>query len=84
MGRDKKKDVGDIALKINIPGPGNYKTNTSSCNGPKYGFGTMQRPEIGGKKPTDTPGPGHYKIPCKVADLPTFAIQNKSDEFKYI
>jgi hypothetical protein len=32
----------------------------------------------------DTPGPGTYKIPSKIADLPSFAMPNSDDKFKYI
>ena len=30
------------------------------------------------------PGPGAYKIPVKVADVPKYILPNKSDEFRFV
>ena len=30
------------------------------------------------------PGPGHYKVPCKFADVPKYLMPNQSEEFKYV
>jgi len=33
---------------------------------------------------TSNPGPGAYKIPVKVADVPKYILPNKSDEFRFV
>lgn len=30
------------------------------------------------------PGPGHYKVPCKVADVPRYSYPSRPEEFKYV
>ena len=63
-----------------IPGPGAYSSVVEFNLGPAFSFGT-------GKfslRENDVPGPGAYKIPTTIADLPNYAISDKSNEFKYV
>lgn len=52
-----------------------------AIEGPKFGFGTEEKSK---RKKDTSPGPGHYKIPSKISDLPQYAMPNRSDEHKYI
>lgn len=64
---------------IDGPGPGNYSQG-NLLGGPNYGFGTGSR----GKGHTDdTPGPGYYKVPYYIANLPRYAMPDRKEEFKY-
>ena len=67
-----------------VPGPGNYnpkKRPTSAA--PAYGFGSGQRQ--GSKSTKDlTPGPGTYKLPSRIQDVPTYLLPNRSQEFRYV
>ena len=66
------------------PGPGNYKvTMIDKKQAPQFGFGTSTR-ETGKGRRLDVPGPGTYKLNNTVADLPSYAIQNRSDMSKYV
>jgi|LauGreDrversion4_2_1035121.scaffolds.fasta_scaffold1669156_1 hypothetical protein len=65
------------------PGPGQYKVRKDKVDdGPKYVFGTSQ--QRASSRVTETPGPGQYRIPSKIQDLPTYAMPERKDEFKYI
>jgi hypothetical protein len=44
-------------------------------------FGKTQR---GTFKGTAGPGPGAYKVPVKVADVPAYALPNQKEEFKFV
>ena len=67
-----------------VPGPGNYnpkKRPTSAA--PLYGFGSSQRQN---QKTTKdfTPGPGAYRIPARIQDVPSYLLPNRSTEFKFV
>ena len=65
-----------------VPGPGNYNYyNPSLDKGPKVKIGTENREY---KVKSDTPGPGAYKIPVKIMDVPRYLIQNQKEEFKFV
>ena len=49
---------------------------------PKFGFGSSQRANLA--KKTLSPGPGGYKIPCTIGQLPAFAMPNQKEEYKYV
>ncbi len=69
-----------------VPGPGTY-VNTSEKmkqTAPSFGFGTSKRPDIGGNAKNAVPGPGSYKLPTRIADVPDFAMPNKKAESKYV
>jgi hypothetical protein len=68
------------AVGIDTPGPGNYNIrNGNASNG--FGFGSSTRGKGGND---ETPGPGHYKVPCRVADVPRYSMPNRLEEFKYV
>lgn len=71
MGKDKKNLVPAKPLNIN-PGPGTYGSKADRAGKP-YGFGSSSRMP---GKPEGTPGPGHYYVPMKVADVPMYSIPN--------
>lgn len=68
-----------------MPGPGTYNSNLNDKKaGAKYGFGTSTRENVSPKRNNQSPGPGAYKINSTVGDIPTYAMPNRPDEFKYI
>lgn len=68
-----------------VPGPGNYNPKKRPPSAaPMYGFGSGTR-EHGIQSTKDfTPGPGAYKLPSKIQDVPNFLLPNRSTEFKYV
>ena len=69
--------------KLDVPGPGTYAGNLSDKKAaPSYGFGSSpQREPI---KKTLSPGPGGYRIPATIGNLPAYAGGNQNTNFKYI
>lgn len=68
--------------KESIPGPGNYQYyNPALDKGPKVKFGNEKR---GINVKSDTPGPGAYKIPVKIVDVPRYLIPNPDERFKFV
>ena len=67
-----------------MPGPGQYDARDYNVLSGKssivYSFSKDEPHE--GVDPT--PGPGHYKIPCKFADVPSYSMPNRNEEFKYV
>ena len=68
-----------------VPGPGTYVNSAQKLkvSAPSYGFGTSKRPVVGAAK-FQTPGPGTYKLPSKIQDMPNFAMPNRKEESKYV
>jgi hypothetical protein len=66
---------------LTLPGPGEYNSFKTSLKGPKFPFGTGNR---NSKKRSDSPGPGLYKIPVKVATLPWYALSEQKEEFRFV
>jgi hypothetical protein len=68
-----------------VPGPGTYVNSAEKLKtaAPSYGFGTSKRPELGATK-MKVPGPGAYKIPARIADVPDFAMPNRNADSKYV
>lgn len=65
-----------------VPGPGNYKYyNPALDKGPNVKIGTERR---GWKIKSDTPGPGDYKIPVKIVDVPRYLIPNPDERYKFV
>jgi hypothetical protein len=57
--------LGSAILKgstTNVPGPGNYTHDAEAIQtkAPKFGFGTMSRPEMASKSSKALPGPGQH------------------------
>ena len=68
--------------KNNSPGPGNYESDLKhKHSAPGYGFGTSKR---GSEIKEKAPGPGAYKVPVKIADVPSYAMPNKKEEHKFV
>mmetsp|Transcript_5502 Transcript_5502/g.9339 ORF Transcript_5502/g.9339 Transcript_5502/m.9339 type:complete len:344 (-) Transcript_5502:28-1059(-) len=69
--------------KLQVPGPGTYqKSLVDKKAAPSFGFGrSPQREPV---KQTLSPGPGGYKIPTMIADVPLYSMPNRKEEFKYI
>jgi hypothetical protein len=70
---------------LNVPGPGTYVNSAEKLKmtAPSFGFGTSKRPELGATK-LQVPGPGAYKVPTKLGDVPDFAMPNRKAETKYV
>lgn len=68
----------DKARKNAVPGPGQYVASADSVktSAPKFGFGSSKRPELG--KKTIGPGPGAYRLPARIAEVPEYALQGRS------
>lgn len=65
-----------------VPGPGSYKYyNPALDKGPHVKIGS----EIRGKDlKSDTPGPGAYRIPVKIIDVPRYLIPNPEEKYKFV
>ena len=75
----------DLIKSVEVPGPGSYTNNAEKMkqSAPQFGFGTSKRPEITGNKKFQTPGPGNYKLPNKVGDVPSYAYV-RDEKNKYV
>ena len=83
IGTEERIPNDRTTVKI-VPGPGNYnpkKRPTSAA--PAYGFGTGNR---GHSKSTKdlTPGPGAYRLPSRIQDVPQYLLPNRSQDFRYV
>jgi hypothetical protein len=72
--------------KESVPGPGTYEIlsdkkhrKVNSING----FGSASRNSIDRREGKSNPGPGAYKLPSMVAEVPSYYNNIKPDEFKY-
>ena len=60
------------------PGAGTYDISLNNKNAsPRFGFGTSKRAPPA--KATDGPGPGSYRLPSTVGDVPNYSMPNRSD-----
>jgi hypothetical protein len=54
------------------PGAGTYNaTADMKRSSPRYGFGSSKRPDIGYRK-DNSPGPGAYRLPSQISNVPKF------------
>lgn len=71
-------------MKEQLPGPGQYDARDynvlSGHSSIVYSFSKADVHD----NVEPTPGPGHYKLPSKFADVPSYSMPNKNDEFKYV
>ncbi len=82
IGKAKRDEIASPS-KVNVPGPGAYPGRTSMIcfkDAPKWGFGSSERPAIGGKK-LKVPGPGSYRLKSTFADVPSYLIPNQKVEY---
>lgn len=76
-----KRDGAGAYKDAKTPGPGNYNIrNAAGVNSPAIGIGTGLRPKTKG---SDVPGPGAYKIPYLVADVPSYVLPNRTEDSKF-
>lgn len=66
------KQVKDISTRRHVPGPGAYEPKHPEKN-QKTSFPLAARVQ---PKKELSPGPGAYKIPTKVSEVPTYALPN--------
>jgi len=74
----------ELVNKEGVPGPGQYTGSNENVKqaAPKYGFGSSKRTDL---KTDGSPGPGHYYIPVKVADVPDYNMPSRPmPEYKYV
>lgn len=69
--------------KDGMPGPGQYDNRDYNIAGHQSIAYTIPKGEKRDEF-SDTPGPGHYKIPVKFADVPSYNHTVQSDEFKWV
>jgi hypothetical protein len=63
-----------------IPGPGTYSSkDTLDKKGTIIGRSVRSGIRLNG-----VPGPGHYKIPVRIGDVPRYLIPSQNEEFKYV
>jgi Sperm-tail PG-rich repeat len=67
------------------PGPGSYNSHKHVIHkeAPSFGFGSSTRKPLDGQKDW-VPGPGEYKLPTMISDVPNHVHPNKKDEHKYV
>lgn len=79
MGKESRGQGFTTESKV-VPGPGAYAPVPGNKPGPAYSFGTATTIQ----HKTDVPGPGAYKLPSTIVDLPNYAIPQRSKEFAYV
>lgn len=68
--------------KLNVPGPGTYDKNLADkSKAPQYGFGTGPQTDM--KINTLSPGPGTYRLPSTISNLPSYAMAAK-EEYRFV
>lgn len=81
MGTSTRDDALKRVKRDNIPGPGNYSAKESNYT-PSFRFGNDKR-----LKPAEngTPGPGQYRIPCSMVDIPKYTMTGTyNGSYRYI
>ncbi len=83
MGSQKK--LTDFVTEQNrkiAAGPGDYTLDVSTKivkqSAPSFGFGSSNRPDYSNK---NSPGPGAYKLPRAISNLPSHAMSNPKERF---
>jgi len=76
----------ELSSKLKVPGPGSYvnKSEKWRQSAPSFGFGTSKRPQLGANKHQETPGPGNYRVNCKISNLAEYAMPGRSDDVKFV
>jgi hypothetical protein len=65
-----------------VPGPGNYKFHNPMLDkGPHVGIGTERRSK---DLKSYTPGPGAYKIPVRIMDVPRYLLPTPDERYKFV
>ena len=67
-----------------VPGPGQYDLG-SSMAGPAFGIGSSTREDgSASKSKMQTPGPGSYKVPTYIANLPKYSMPDRPDNLRFL
>jgi hypothetical protein len=83
MGREKRGSIASEKEQKMRPGVGSHNlTLTLKKSAPSFGFGTSQRPSLTGK--FNTPAPGAYKLPTRIADVPNHSGAKGKADFHYV
>ena len=82
MGSQKKLSDRDYGIiKYHVAGPGDYsvqeKITVVKTAAPSYGFGSSSRPDYANRM---SPGPGAYKAPTSIGNLPQHAVSNQKSK----
>lgn len=79
MGKETRDRSPHLKEQLAKPGVGTYNgTHDTKRSSPRYGFGSSKRPDIGYRK-DNSPGPGAYKLPSNISNVPKY-MQMKTDE----
>lgn len=84
MGSETRDRNPHMKEQKTVPGAGTYTSNyNQKSKSPSFGFGSSKRPDIAGKR-DNTPGPGNYKVPTKIADTASYAGIKQTQEYKHV
>ena len=62
-----------------MPGPGAYEPKANKNQGVIFTHDKRSKEKI-----SETPGPGAYKVPVKIADVPKYLIPKQEEAFKFV
>lgn len=80
IGTSRRDDSLNRTLKENHPGPGNYNSLNKE-KGPLFSFGKDAKIKT---EHSSNPGPGQYKIPASIFNVPTFTQGGWDKSLKFI
>ncbi len=81
IGTSSRDDNLKKSIREGFPGPGNYTLKTDRTT-PCFRFGSEKR---GVERKNETPGPGQYKIPSSMVDVPQYSRTGGFDaSYKFI
>lgn len=65
------------------PGPGNYEIeeNLSKKKGKSFKFSKDEKLK---NVKSFTPGPGTYKVPCSISNVPVYTVGKFAENFKFV
>lgn len=80
MGTASRDDNLKKVVREGFPGPGNYENIRGDSN-PKFSFGKDKRIK---SAYSDGPGPGQYRVPTSVFNVPTFVQGTWDKSLKFV
>jgi len=67
------------------PGVGSYKLDShTDRRSPRATFGSAKRPGIVHRDQENSPAPGHYKVPTKMANVANYHSAIHEDKYKHV
>ena len=83
MGSEPRNKDPNARENMQKPGAGSYenKSNLLKRSAPSFGFGSSSRASLA---KSDSPGPGFYKVPCKVVDVAMYSNAHGLAEHKFV